>query len=113
MTATKNEVFVIKVYDKEGNVIKTCKAKDTKLKFGSVRSIMALLNIEDIEDTPALLKTIYRAWDQVTEVLTECFPEMEESDWDNVLIEELIPVIVGIAKTSLNKILSIPSESKN
>lgn len=114
MAAKKTEnVFEIKVYDKENKVVKTCQAIDVNLKFGAIRKIMALLNIDDIDDTTELLKAIYGAWEQLTAILSECFPDMEDDDWDNVYIEELIPVVVGIMKTTFGKILSIPNESKN
>ena len=110
---SKKSVFVINVYDNDNNVIKTSEAVDAQLKFGAIRSIMKLLNIDDINDTGALLKTIYSAWEQLTAVLTQCFPDMTESDWDNVKLEELIPVIVGILRASFGKILTIPNDSKN
>jgi hypothetical protein len=109
-TKKANETFSINVYDKEGKVVKTCTAIDADIRFGSVRKIMALLDLDDINDTFALLKTIYGAWDQTTKVLSECFPDMEDADWDNVLIKDLVPVVVGIAKASLAKILDMPSE---
>ena len=74
---------------------------------------MALLDTDNIDDTTALFKVVYGAWEQVVYVLSECFPDMQEEDWDNVLIEDLIPVIVGIAKSSITKILGVPSDSKN
>lgn len=113
MSKKANEKFVINVYDKEKKIIKTCTAIDCDLRFGSVRKIMALLDLDDINDTTALLRTIYGAWDQTTKVLSECFPDMLEEDWDNVYINELVPVVVGIAKASLAKIFEVPSDSKN
>lgn len=113
MSKKANEKFSINVYDNENNVVKTCTAIDCDLRFGSVRKIMALLDLDDINDTTALLRTIYGAWDQATKVLSQCFPDMEDEDWDNVLISELVPVVVGIAKASVAKIFEIPSDSKN
>ena len=55
----KKSVFEIKVYDNANNVVKTSTAIDAELKFGAIRSIMKLLNIDDINDTGELLKTIY------------------------------------------------------
>lgn len=107
------KIFTLNVYDKENNIVKTCEAIDAGLKFGAIRSIMKLLSIDDINDTAQLLKTVYSAWEQLTAILSQCFPEMEEEDWDNVKLEELIPVIVGILRTSFGKILTIPSDSKN
>lgn len=110
---SKNKVFEINVYDKENNIVKTCKAVDADLTFGAIRSIMKLLNIDDINDTGELLKTIYSAWEQLTVILSKCFPDMDESDWDFVKLDELIPVVVGILRASFGKILTIPNDSKN
>ena len=93
-----NETFKINVYDNEGNVIKTSTAVDCDLKFGAVRKIMALLEIDDIDDVSTLLKTVYGAWDQLTKVLSECFPDMTDDDWDNVKVNELIPVTVALVR---------------
>lgn len=107
--------LVINVYDKadRNNVVKTVEAEPADLMFGSIRSIMKLLNIDDINDTGELLKTVYDAWDQLTGILNECFPEMEDKDWDNVKLNELIPVIVTILKVSFGKVLDIPGDPKN
>lgn len=106
-------IFSINVYDKENNVVKTCTAVDAELTFGSIRSIMKLLNIDDINDTAQLVKVVYSAWEQLTEILSQCFPDMEDKDWDNVRLKELIPVLIGILKTSFAELMSIPSDSKN
>lgn len=110
---SNKKIFTLNVYDKDNNIVKTCEAVDADLKFGAIRSIMKLLNIDDIDDTAQLLKTVYSAWEQLTAILSQCFPDMKEEDWDNVKLEELIPVIVGILRTSFGKILTIPSNSKN
>ena len=109
----KKSVFKINVYDKDNNIIKTSEAVDCELKFGAIRSIMRLLNIDDINDTGELLKTIYSAWEQLAVILSQCFPDMSESDWDYVKLEELVPVVVGILRASFGKILTIPNDSKN
>lgn len=106
-------VFKINVYDKDNNIIKTSEAIDCELKFGAIRSIMKLLNIDDINDTGELLKVIYSAWEQLTVILSQCFPDMDEKDWDYVKLDELIPVVVGILRASFGKILTIPNDSKN
>ncbi len=101
----------LNVYDENGNVTKTCEAQPVKFKFGTIRSLMKLLNVDDIEDTSELLKTVYGAWDQFTKILSQCFPEMKDEDWDNVAIEELIPVVVNILKASFAQILTIPQDN--
>lgn len=103
----------LNVYDKENNVVKTCKAQIVEIKFGSIRRLMKLLNVDDINDTMELLKVVYGAWDQLTKILDEVFPGMEESDWDNVKLNELIPILMVILKDSFAAMLTIPTDPKN
>lgn len=103
----------LNVYDDENNVVKTATAEVMELKFGSIRSLMKLLNIDDINDTAQLLKVVYGAWEQLTKILNSCFPEMTDEDWDNVKVSELVIVLVAILKYSFTQMLSIPTDSKN
>lgn len=113
--AKKKAELTINVYSKKNKneIEKTCTAQPADLMFGSVRSLMALLNIDDINNTGQLLKTVYNAWEQLTDILTDCFPDMEEGDWNRVRVNELLPVVVEILKSSFGKVLEIPSDSKN
>lgn len=103
----------LNVYDENGAIKKECKAEMLDLEFGTVRSLMELLNIEDINDTGTLLRTIYSAWDEITKLLNRCFTDMEYEDWDHVRVKELLPLVIDILKYSFSEILSIPSDSKN
>lgn len=105
--------LILNAYDENDNVTKTCEAQVIDLKFGTIRSIMKLLNVDNIEDTTTLLNTVYGAWDQLTQILSGCFPEMEDDDWDNVKLNELLPVLVEILKSTFAQILTIPKDSKN
>lgn len=109
-----SEEIVLNVYDDEDNIIKTVRAEVVELKFGTIRRLMRLLEVDDIDNTAELFKIVYGAWEQLTSILNKCFPEMTDEDWDNVKVSEIIPVIVQILKHSSAKMLSIPKEnSKN
>lgn len=103
----------LNVYDDENNIVKTATAEVMELKFGSIRSLMKLLKVDDINDTAQLLKVVYGAWEQLTKILNSCFSDMTDEDWDNVKVSELIPVLVAILKYSFTQMLSIPTDSKN
>ena len=108
----KNELN-INVYDKAGKITKTATAKLIDLEFGTIRSIMQILNVENIDNTAELLNVLYGAWDQVTAVLSQCFPDMTDEDWEHVKLKELMPVMIRILKYSFTEILSIPQDPKN
>lgn len=107
------EKMTINVYGINDKIVKTCEAKVVDLKFGTIRKLMKLLKIDDIENTSELLKVVYSAWDEITIVLSQCFPDMEDDDWDNVKVSELLPVIVNIAKSAFAEMLTLPTSSKN
>ena len=100
----------LNVYDKEGNIEKTVVAENLDIEFGHIRSIMKLLDVDNINDTWGLLKTVCDAWDKLTEVLSQCFPDMDDEDWEYVKIKELIPELLGIIRESFAEILTIPTE---
>ena len=102
----------LNVYDDDDNIVKTSTAEITELKFGPIRRLMKLINIDDINDTAELLKTVNSAWDQLTKILNRCFPDMEDDDWDNVKVSEIMVVLVAILKYSFTQILTIPTDSE-
>lgn len=107
------ENIKLNVYNNKGEVVKSCEAKMIDLEFGTIRSLMELLNVENIEDTVELLKVVYGAWDQLIYILNDCFPEMEYEDWNHVKIKELLPTMVEILKYSFSEMLAIPGTEKN
>lgn len=105
--------LILNVYNDNDEVIKTCNAQFVELRFGAIRSIMKLLKVDQIETNLELMNAISGAWEQLTGILGKCFPEMTESDWDNVKMSELIPVVVSILKSSFAKMMDIPREKNS
>lgn len=108
----KKEKLEISVFDENGEIIKKCEAKFIDLEFGTIRKMMKLLNIENTDSTTSLLSNIYDAWDELTVVLSQCFPEMETEDWEHVKIKELLPIFIKIIKKSISEIMR-GEEEKN
>lgn len=103
----------LNVYDKTGNIKKAVEAEMIDLEFGTIRSLMELLKIEDVSDTTGLLRMVYNAWDEITGILNNAFPDMKHDDWDHVKLKELIPLLLDILKYSFSEILTIPGDEKN
>lgn len=103
--------FTLNVYADDGvTIAKTYKAGAYDLRFGTVRKLMKLLKVEDMNDTAELFKTIYNAWDEIKAVLDKVFPGVTDDDWDNVKVKELFPTIIGIAKFSVSELFGIPTD---
>ena len=109
----KEMKVTLNVYNDQDEIIKTVSAEPVKFKFGAIRSLMELLQIEDTATTADLLKTVYNAWNELTKILNKCFPEMNNEDWDNVELNELIPATLSILRYSFDELLTIPRDEKN
>lgn len=101
----------LKIYDKSGkNVVKIYEAEPYDLPFGTVRKLMAIVKIEDMENQAELLKTVAGAWDEILNVLYSVFPECTEEEWDTIKAKEVLSVIIQIAKSAISDIFVIPTE---
>lgn len=104
--------LILNVYDGKGKVTKTSEAQVIDLEFGTIRSLMKVLNVENINDTGELLSVVYGAWTELTEILSQVFPDMSSDDWDHVKLKELIPVLMDVMRYSFAEILTL-NRSKN
>lgn len=102
----------LNVYEK-GVVKKTCVAHTIDFEFGTIRAIMEVLKIDDVDDVGGLLESVCDVWDELIEILGQCFPDMEEEDWEHVKLKELIPILVQVLKNSFKEMLKIPQDPKN
>lgn len=102
--------LVINVYDDDNNITKTVKGKLVEVKFGVVRNLMKLVNVDNIEDTGELLDAVTKSWDQVTGILNRCFPDMTDDDWDNVKLSEVMTVIMNIMRYSFSMMITLPKD---
>jgi hypothetical protein len=110
MAKIEESKIIINVYDDDDKIIKTSEAQMVDLKFKTVRSLIELLNVENVDDTGALMKMIYSAWDSVMAILGKVFPDLSADDWDNVKVSELIPTVLKIIKGSFSYMLKVPTE---
>lgn len=108
-----NEEITLSVYEDDmKKVKKTCLASNTKIPFGVVRKLMKLFSVESLEDSTEIIQVVTNSFDEVINVLHNIFPQIEEDEWDNVDITELVEVIYKIIKHSFLKIMEIPAGKK-
>jgi hypothetical protein len=92
--------------------MKECTAQTVDVKFGQVAAIMELLDVESVEDSVQMMRMIKKAWKQLVRILSKIFPDMEDDDWNNVSLKELLPVLILILRDSFKEMMAIP-KSKN
>ena len=103
----------INIYNDKGEVIKTEEAEMIELRFGTIRKIMKLLDIDNAKNSAELLMTVNSAWDEVVKILNRSFEDMTEEDWEGVKLSELLGVLLAIVKYSFKKMAEIPVDEGN
>lgn len=105
--------ITIKVYEKDKKTVKKeCKADTVELEFGTVRRLMTLFDYKNL-DNATILSIVAQEWNDVTSILSEAFPDMQDEDWDHVKMKELFVCIKNIVIASIKDMLNIPTDSKN
>lgn len=94
----------LKLYDNEGNMTREVQAKMIRIRFGTIRDLFKLLKIENASDTAELFAIIYEVWDEVIRLLAQIFPDVTDEEWDNVAVDELIPIVINIVKGAFKKL---------
>ena len=102
--------FSINVYDKNGSITKSVKARDYKIELEPIIALMDIIDIIDESSTVSVLRAVKTTWNELIGVLSDIFPGMEKEDWKHVRLEELIPTVAGIVKFVVNDAMRIPSE---
>lgn len=102
--------FLVNVYDKNGNITKSVKARDYKIDLHPIIVLMDIIDITDESSTIAVLRAVKTSWDELMDVLSDIFPGLEKEDWKHVRLEELIPTVLGIINFAVKDAMRIPSE---
>lgn len=105
--------LTLPVKDRDGKVIKEVQADTFDIRFGTIDKLMELLDIDEYTSSFELLKKVSTAWREVTDILSDIFPDMEKDDWRYVRLNDLVPVILQVVKYTFSEIMEIPSDSKN
>lgn len=103
----------VNIYAEDGKTIeKTYIAKDYNVSFGTVRKFMKLMNVGKIESRTEVLTLVLSAWEQFETVLGGFFPDVQDDEWDRVSLEEIVDLVIDIAKVVLSKVAKIPTQKK-
>lgn len=105
------ENITLKIYDESGkNVVKIYEAVAYEIPFGTIRALMGILKVEELDNQAELLKLLSNAWDKILDVLSNVFPECTDEEWDRVKTKEVLKAIIGIAKYAISDIFVVPTE---
>lgn len=102
----------LNVYDKQDNIIKTVKAKPLDLRMGTVIKLNELIPLEKTRKNADIIRIIYNAWSELTDILNIMFPDMTDDDWKGVKAVDVMALVIEIGGITVSKALTIPTDGK-
>lgn len=101
----------LKIYDNEfKNVEREVTAQKCVISFGTVRKFVKIFKVDDMKNGTEIFETIVDAFDEVTCVLSRIFPDVKEDEWNRVDVNELVPLVIDIAKFIFRGMFKIPTQ---
>lgn len=91
--------ITLNVYDRTTKEIaKTFTTDSIDLMFGTVEDIIAVIDLDKLNDKTETAKMIIRAWGELKPFLKDVFPGLTDEDIKGVKINEMIPTFMDIFK---------------
>ena len=87
----------LNIYDNETKELKKTYSVDSiDLMFGTVEDILAVVDLDKLDDNTEVAKMIVKGWSQLKPFLKDIFPGLTDDDIKGVKIKEMIPVFMQI-----------------
>ena len=88
------------IYDNAGNAVRTVTALAIRIRFGTIRKLIAII---DPEAEGEVMNRIISAWDEVENILRECFPDLSQDEIDGLELAEVVQALVGIIQGAMEQ----------
>lgn len=101
------------IRNEKGKEIKRSEAHLISIKFKTVRLLMDILKIEEMESNTDMFRMLSGAWGEIKKILNQIFPDLTEEELDEVDLSDLLPILKKVIAYSIAKTMSIPHDEKN
>jgi hypothetical protein len=103
----------LKIYEK-GKVVKTLKQSEYHLLFGTVKNILKLINLDEVlqdkdefngDELYGIINSFVKnAFEEVTNLLLDIFPDATEHDIQHADIADIVEVIMDVVFKSFKRL---------
>lgn len=101
------------IRNEKGKEIKRSEAQLISIKFKTVRLLMDILKIEEMESNVDMFRMLSGAWGEIKKILNQIFPDLTEEELDEVDLSDLLPILKKVIAFSIAKTMAIPHDEKN
>ncbi len=88
----------LKIYskDKKNEIEKTYEADSYDLMFGTVEDIIAIVDVDKLDDNMAIAGMVIKGWSQLKPFIKDVFEGVTDDELKRVKVKELIPTFAQI-----------------
>lgn len=106
--------ITLDIYDKNDKtkVKKTLEAEGYDLMMGTIDDFVNIIDLDKISDKQEVAKMAAKGYKQLKPLIMDIFPELQDEDYRNIKLTDLIRLIVQIG-TSIVESMDILKDSKN
>lgn len=106
--------ITLDIYDKNDKtkVKKTLEAEGYDLMMGTIDDFVNIIDLDKINDKQEVAKMAAKGYKQLKPLIMDIFPELQDEDYRNIKLTDLIRLIVQIG-TSIVESMDILKDSKN
>lgn len=106
--------ITLNIYDKndKAKVAKTLETEGYDLMMGTIDDFVAIIDLDKINDRTEVAKMAAKGYKQIKPLIMDIFPELQDEDYRNIKMNDLIRLIVQIG-TSIMENMDILKSSKN
>lgn len=106
--------ITLDIYDKNDKtkVKKTLEAEGYDLMMGTIDDFVNIIDLDKINDKQEVAKMAAKGYKQLKPLIMDIFPELQDEDYRNIKLTDLIRLIVQIG-TSIVESMDILKNSKN
>lgn len=110
-TMAKIKLDIYNQHDKT-KVEKTLEVEGYDLMMGTIDDFVAIIDLDKINDRTEVAKMAAKGYKQIKPLIMDIFPELQDEDYRNIKMNDLIRLIVQIG-TSIMDNMDILKSSKN
>lgn len=105
----------LRIRDEQGNVVKTYETKTMRIKWGSVKEFLKLVDVDKINDDKELgsMAMKFMAEGKIDQFLMKAFPGITQEEINEIdIFEDLVPTMKEMVRFVKEQISGLP-KSKN
>lgn len=95
--------------DNKKEIEKVYEAETYELMLGTVEDLMAVIDVDKINDKMEVAKMVIGGFNQLRPILKDIFPEITDEDLKNVKVKELIPLFLAVGNAIVDDLDLIKS----